>query len=144
VGNVSYVDEYIGKQLTRLAIAFQPPASFGLPDIYAQGSTAICARTTDRALRSEGGALIHLIVPTPEGCVMRSGFWLGELKSHLPVVGPYLDKLVNRPSVRTKAIPDQFILDLFEHCSEEMTQLKKFLPTLYRDVHGQVGRAVTA
>lgn len=144
VGNVSYVDEYIGRQLTRLAIAFQTPASFDLPDIYVQGSTAICARTTDRAMRSEGGALVHLIVPTSTGCEMRSGFWLGEIKSELPIVGPYIDRLVNRASVRTKLIPNRFVLDLYEHCSEEMTHLQKFLPTLYRDVHGQVGREVTA
>jgi hypothetical protein len=135
LGNVSYVDEYIGKVLTRLAIAFHPPASFGVTGLDARGATAICARTSDRILRSEGGCLVHLVLPTARGCEMRSAFWLGEIESQLPLVGPWVSRLVNRASVRSRVIPDRFLLDLFEHCSEEMNHLAKFLPNLYREVH---------
>ena len=136
-GNVSDVDEYIGKGIHRLSIAFHPPQSFGLPSTPAREGTAICARTTDRVRKSEGGCLVHLITPTGSGSEMRSVFWLGEIKNLLPVVGPFITSLVNRAAVRRAVIPDRFLLDLFQHCSEEMNHLAKFLPNLYRDAQAQ-------
>jgi hypothetical protein len=137
VGNISYVDEYIGKELVRLAIEFQLPASFGLQGLDARGATAICARTCDRVRASEGGSLVHLILPTPRGSEMRSVFWLGELRSRVPVLGPMITRLVNRPSLRTRLITDHFLLDLFQHCAEEMNHLAKFLPRLHADVRAR-------
>jgi hypothetical protein len=140
VGNVSYVDEHIGRSLARLAIAFHDPASFGLDGLDARGATAICAITSDRVRASEGGRLVHLVLPTAQGCVMHSAFWLGELHSRVPLLGPAITRLVNRPAVRRAAISDRFLLDLFQHCSEEMNHLAKFLPQLYRDVRARAGR----
>ena len=136
LGNISHVDEYIGGSLKRLAIAFHEPDSFGFDPrtLDALGATAICARTSDRMLSSEGGRLVHLVVPTDEGSVMRSAFWLGEIRNQLPLVGPAITRLVNRASIRARVIPDRFLLDLFQHCSEEMNHLASFLPQLYRDV----------
>lgn len=135
IGNQSYVDEYIGKALQRLTIEFHPPASFNVTGLDARGATAICARTSDRVLRSEGGRLVHLILPTATGSEMRSAFWLGEIRSDVPVLGSAITRLVNRPAVRKLVITDRFLLDLFEHCSQEMNHLAKFLPNLYRDQH---------
>jgi hypothetical protein len=135
VGNVSYVDEYIGKTLTRLAIEFHSPASFGVTGLDARGATAICARTADRVLASEGGRLVHLILPTSSGAQMRSAFWLGEIRNRLPIVGPLLTRLVNRRAIRERVITDRFALDLFQHCSEEMNHLAKFLPRLHAALH---------
>jgi hypothetical protein len=135
VGNTSFVDEYIGEHLTKLAIEFHEPASFGVTGLDALGATAICARTADRVLSSEGGCLVHLIVPTPRGSEMRSAFWLGQITNRLPVVGSLISALVNRRYVRERVIPDRFLLDLFQHCSEEMNHLAKFLPALYREAH---------
>ena len=144
IGNVSYVDEYIGKTLTRLAIEFQTPISFGFSGLDARGATAICARTVDRVRASEGGRLVHLILPTRAGSEMRSAFWLGEIQSRVPLVGSTLSRLVNRPSVRKSVIPDRFLLDLFEHCAEEMNHLGKFLPKLHADLRGPIeARATT-
>jgi hypothetical protein len=136
VGNTSYVDETIGAAMTRLAIEFQDPESFGLRDLDARGATAVCARTVDRVMTSEGGRLVHLILPTPGGAEMRSAFWLGDLQSRLPLIGGLVTRLVNREFVRTRAIPDRFLLDLFQHCAEEMNHLAKFLPRLYADARG--------
>lgn len=122
--------------MARLAIEFHEPASAGLTDLAARGATAICARTVDRVLNSEGGRLVHLILPTPDGCEMRSAFWLGELASRLPWIGGIVTRLTNRRAVRTRAIADRFLLDLFQHCAEEMNHLAKFLPRLYADVRG--------
>jgi len=136
VGNTSYVDEYIGSSLKRLAISFHEPASFGLSGLDALGATAICATTIDRTLASEGGRLVHAVLPSAGGSEMRSAFWLGEIRNRLPLVGPPLTRLVNRASFRERVITDRFLLDLFQHCSEEMNHLAKFLPRLYRDVCG--------
>jgi hypothetical protein len=130
IGNVSYVDEYIGKTIHKLAIAFHPPESFGL-SLQPGDGTAICARTTDRVRMSEGGCLVHLISPTAGGSLMRSVFWLGQIRSQVPVLGPVINALANSAGVRRAAIPDRFLMDLFEHCSEEMNHLAKFLPSLY-------------
>jgi hypothetical protein len=135
IGNVSYVDEYIGRSVARLAIEFQDPTTFGFAELDALGATAICAHTVDRLKASEGGSLVHLIVPTARGCEMRSGFWLGRIRNRLPGVGPLVSKLANRASVRKAVLTDRFLLDLFQHCAEEMNHLAKFLPRLYADQH---------
>jgi hypothetical protein len=128
----------------RLAIGFHPMESFGLPALSPPEGTAICARTVDRIRKSEGGCLVHLITPNANGSVMRSVFWLGQIRNLLPVVGPFISSLANRAAVRRAVIPDQFLLDLFEHCSEEMNHLAKFLPRLYRDVQNGSSREVPA
>ena len=139
VGNVSYVDEYIGTSLERLAIAFHDPADFGFHDLDARGATAICARTSDRVLVSEGGALVHLVLPTEEGAVMHSAFWLGRIRNRLPVVGGVVSRVVNRRALRERVISDRFLLALFQHCAEEMNHLGKFLPRAYEDVRAGDG-----
>jgi hypothetical protein len=141
IGNVSDVDEYIGKTIHRLSIGFHPPSSFGLPELDPAHGTAICARTTDRVRKSEGGRLVHLITPNGHGSVMRSVFWLGEIRNLLPLVGPFISGIANLAAVRRTVIPDQFLLDLFQHCSEEMNHLAKFLPSLYRAAHAAESRA---
>jgi hypothetical protein len=135
VGNVSYVDEYIGPTIQRLAIEFQPAASFGFAELDLQRATAICARTVDRVRASEGGALVHLVLPTAHGSEMRSAFWLGTIRNRLPMIGGLVTRLVNRPGFRRRVVTDSFLLDLFQHCAEEMNHLAKFLPALYAATH---------
>lgn len=135
IDNVSYVDEYIGRALKRLAIAFEPPAGFGLSGLDTMAATAICARTTDRVLASEGGCLVHLVVPTAEGAEMRSAFWLGSVQNRLPVLGALVNVIANTGPVRRLAVGDRFVLDLFQHCAEEMQHLAGFLPELHAEIH---------
>jgi hypothetical protein len=133
VGNVSYVDEYIGAKLQRLAIEFRPPVELGFTELDAHVATAVCARTVDRVLLSEGGSLAHVVVRTPSGSEMRSSFWLGEVRNRIPLVGSLIDTVVNRPALRARVISDRFLLDLFQHCAEEMNHLPKFLPRLHAE-----------
>jgi hypothetical protein len=140
VGNVSYVDEYIGPRLTRLAIEFADPARYGLtPERLAQANagTAICARTVFRRTRLAVGHLIHLIRHVEGGCEMRSRFWIGDVEARLPLIGAPLSRLANLPPLRRRTAADALGLDLLIHCSEEMNHLARFLPALYRKVHGQ-------
>lgn len=132
VGNVSFVDEYIGGDLQRLAIRFVEPEAVGLDqDRVDQIGVAVCARTALRRERLAAGWLIHLIEDTDDGCRMHSRFFLGDAESEVPVVGRLFTKLVNRPSVRRRLLPDSAGTALLRHCSEEMNHLATILPELY-------------
>lgn len=136
IGQIADVDEYIGPRLRHLSIAFQPPRAFGLAHLRAQGWAAICGYTSDRHLASQGGSLVHLVEPQIGGSRMRSGFWLGDIRSHLPVVGPAVDVCVNRRWTRSVFMSDTMMLDLLRHCAEEMHHLARFLPALYAEKEG--------
>lgn len=134
IGNTSYVDEYVGPTIHRLAISFHEPRDFGLDDHSfkdAGVSTAICARVgfSDRPI--DTGYLIHLIRETPEGCEMRSRFWLGEvhlrdLRERNPI-----DRVLGSRFVRGLLLPERLSRDLLIHCAEEMNHLASFLPALF-------------
>lgn len=132
--NVSYVDEYVGDTLKRLSIHFVSPQGFGFTDLDESNATAICAITSDRLLMAEGGSLCHLVLPTNNGCQMRSAFWLGNIRHHVAPLHLLLNAIYNSPFFRKRIITDQFCLDLLRHCSEEMNHLARFLPQLYRHV----------
>ncbi|MDO5654142.1 MAG: hypothetical protein Q4G39_08575, partial [Brachymonas sp.] len=136
VGNVSSVDEYIGEKLMRLDIAFFDPKEIGLAHVYEKGATAICARTSDRALNGDGGHLIHLVRRTDTGSEMRSVFWLGELNLKWPIIGRLIKPVLNTPTVRRVLVTNKMAEDLLRHCAEEMNHLPRFLPALYAEMAG--------
>jgi hypothetical protein len=133
IGNVSYVDEYIGPKLQRLAIAFQPPRSFGLDQAVVDTvGTAICARTALRRVHLYGGYLIHLVRTTPTGSEMLSRFWLGHIEAPIPGIRRPLDAILNSGFVRSRLLPDDDGLNLLRHCSDEMSHLARILPELHQ------------
>ncbi len=138
IGNVSAVDEFIGPQLTRLAIAFVQPASFGMDEaaVDAMG-TAICANVSLRNELMQTSQLVHLIESTADGCVMHSRFHMGELASTMPLLGGLLTMLVNRPGPRRKLVNDGVGLALLQHCYEEMHHLAAILPALHQRYGGE-------
>jgi hypothetical protein len=133
VNNTSFVDEYIGSVLMKLAITFLPPSGFGFSDDAGRSETVICARTADRSRHADAGFLVHRVAATPGGARMQSIFWLGEILPKVPVVGPLVAGLLNRPFIRRRLVPDSLGLALLRHCSEEMNHLAKFLPRLHHD-----------
>ena len=136
--NVSAVDEYIGPQLTRLAIAFVAPAAFGLDAARVDAlGTAICANVSLRRERMQTSRLVHLIENTADGCVMHSRFQIGHFTSAVPLVGPLLGLLVNRPGPRRKLASDALGLALLRHCFEEMHHLAEILPSLHQQFGGE-------
>ncbi len=132
VGNTSYVDEYIGGQLQKLAIRFVEPASVGLDQHRLdEVGVAICARTVLRRERLAAGRLIHLVEDTADGARMHSRFLLGDAASELPVVGPLVSRLANTQRVRRSRLPDRVGVALLLHCAQEMNHLASILPELH-------------
>jgi|SRR5580700_11246576 hypothetical protein len=135
LNNTSFVDEYIGSTLMKLAITFLPIGGFGFTDRTDGSETVICGRTADRSKHADAGLLVHRVAATAGGARMLSLFWLGEITPKVPVVGRLAAGLVNTPFLRRLLVPDSLGLALLRHCSEEMNHLAKFLPRLYGDAH---------
>jgi hypothetical protein len=132
VGNVSFVDEYIGGAMQRLAIRFVEPASVGLDQSRVdEVGVAICARTVLRKERLAAGHLIHLVEDTEDGSRMHSRFLLGDGASEVPVLGPLITRISNIERVRRSRLPDQVGTSLLLHCAQEMNHLASILPELH-------------
>ncbi len=117
VGNTSWVDEYVGPLLSRLAITFHDPADIGLdePALAASGhGTALCAEVSNSDNGQPLSRLIHAVRPTPYGCEMRSRF----------IFPPVLPEILGGWMI--------------DHCATEMSHLAAFLPRLYVHVTAPV------
>ena len=146
IGNVSFVDEYIGATLNRLAIRFVDPVALGFAEH--PGTTHICARVCLTDLPVAVGWLIHQVRPTEHGSEMRSRFFLGHPEvfdlpnsavSH-PIAGRVLTHRATRraltPAVNLAAkhaAGSQVGHYLLHHCASEMHHLAAFLPQLYAE-----------
>lgn len=146
IDNVSFVDEYIGDKLQRLAIRFVDPLTLGFTD--RPETTHICARVGASDVPLAGGWLIHQVRPTKDGSEMRSRFFLGHteilpLPSHA-VSNPTVAKVLSNPLGRVLLKPAiaakrreltsrQTGMNLLYHCATEMNHLAGFLPALYSE-----------
>ena len=151
VGNVSYVDEYIGGLLQPLAIRFIDPEQLGIGEV--PGTTHICARVSLSTLPIAFGWLIHQVRPTDRGAEMRSRFFLntpemldvptasladdgpGARILRTAVLQRVLDPVL--PRVTTHLLPASIGTDMMFHCAAEMNHLAGFLPALYEEFQGQ-------
>ena len=134
VGRTSYVDEYIGSTLTRVAIRFLPPGElgFGGPGLEdPRRETVICARVGPRRQPLDIGYLVHHVRRTPDGAEMRSRFWLGgehiSARTSSPLAATVLSRVagfVVRPTARAAS-------ELLVHCAQEMAHLAGFLQRLH-------------
>lgn len=110
VENTSWVDEYVGPFVSRLAITFHDPAEIGLPYDALEASghgTAVCARVEDRDNGAELARLIHAVRRTETGSEMRSRF----------IFPPGTPEFIGGP--------------MLDHCWTEMSHLAGFLPRLH-------------
>jgi len=140
LGNTSWVDEYVGPEIQRLAIRFVEPGEIGLDESRFEAAgvgTAVCARVgfSDRPV--DAGYLVHLMRETPDGCEMRSRFWLGEAHLRfLPESNP-IDRLLQTGVARRALLPRRLGRYLLIHCAEEMNHLASFLPELHAQESGR-------
>ncbi|WP_233225150.1 DAPG hydrolase family protein [Nocardia sp. MDA0666] len=133
IGNISYVDEYIGPKLQQLAIAFHDPVAYGftVPDDH----TVVFGRVGSSIAPVDLGWLAHQVRPIPGGCEMRSRFYLRIYGVHT------LDPVHAARAVQRGAAADvgdllpglDLARDLLLHCGQEMNHLARFLPELYHE-----------
>ncbi|KAL3456925.1 hypothetical protein BJX64DRAFT_280974 [Aspergillus heterothallicus] len=130
IGGHHRIHEFIGAQFMKLNVSFVSPEEFFGPDwkekLEAAGySTAICGRTglwddeTDTV--EYEGHMIHLIKEEPDGCRMRSRFWMGDFAG------------VSDPVERAALVPHHMCAGLVKHATEEMAILATRLPSMYAD-----------
>jgi hypothetical protein len=146
VDNVSYVDEYIGDNLVRLAIRFVDPATLGFAD--RPGTTHVCARVSASDVPVAAGWLVHQVRPTEHGSEMRSRFFLGHPEIlDLPAQSTSKPRatrvLTSRPgrrflrpivtTVGARATGRRTGRHLLVHCASEMNHLASFLPALHAE-----------
>jgi hypothetical protein len=150
IGNVSYIDEYIGGTVHRLAVRFVDPAALGIDDTAA-GITHICARVGLSRPPLLVAWLIHQVRPTDDGAEMRSRFFLGhpqalDVAAQSPTKGPPARILTRRlvaaaanavlPRIVRGIVPARIAHDVLFHCASEMNHLATFLPRLYDEFNG--------
>ena len=141
VGNVSYVEEYIGGESLPISIAFHSPADSHLDESkfeQARVQTAVCARIGFTTSNLNFSRVIHLIRETDRGCEMRSRFWLGDVALRALPERSAVNRMLGSRFVASRAGKLEIGRDLLVHCSMEMNHLASFLPNLYRDYHPPV------
>lgn len=139
VGRVSFVDEYIGSQLSHVAIEFLPPATLGFDEpalADPEQATAVCARIRFADQPADIGYLVHHVRRSPDGggSQMRSRFWLGGPYASVRAGGP-LSGLLSHVARRVLAPRADQGRELLVHCAQEMSHLATFLPKLYAELH---------
>ena len=125
IGNVSYIDEYIGANLMRLAVRFVAPSTLGFAD-EEKHCTTVVGRGGPSLAPVTAVWLIHQMRRTDTGSELRSRFYIGApqpLHGMPPTAGGA------RPGKGPP--PEPSPLDLLEHCGAEMNHLAGILPALY-------------
>ncbi|MER6186067.1 hypothetical protein [Streptomyces sp. NPDC001652] len=149
IDNVSYVDEYVGGSLQRLAIRFTDPTRLGF-DEPGPGHAVICARVGLSQYPVAQGWLIHQVRPTSDGAEMRSRFFLNDTEvlnlPHRALPGRGASLLSGRtgrklgdsalPRLGKRVLGPTFGQDLLYHCGAEMNHLASFLPSLHEEFNG--------
>jgi hypothetical protein len=147
LGNVSFIDEYLGHEYSRLTVRFVDPRSLGF-DESAPGSTVVAGRTGLSTAPVASGWGVHQIRPTDGGCEMRSRFFIGNpailplpRAAYASAGGAVLTSPVGRvlePALGRFAAPspDVFGPALLMHCAQEMNHLAGFLPELHEAFAG--------
>jgi len=135
--NPNYVTEYVGGDVLDITITFdEASAFFDVSRFETAGvGTAICGTVAFQNAPVTMGLLIHLIRETPDGCEMRSRFWLGRIEITGIPGARLLSQFAGTRFVARRATPIAQGRDLLVHCAMEMNHLAGFLPDLYADYH---------
>ncbi|KAJ9620103.1 hypothetical protein H2203_007867 [Taxawa tesnikishii (nom. ined.)] len=131
VGGHHLVEEYIGGEVCKLKISFRDPSEYFGNDWRvafkkAGYSTAVCGKVGNWDRENDSvmyiGHLIHLIKDEPDGCRMRSRFWLGDVEG------------ITEPQGRADSVPKGLAPGLLKHATEEMAILATILPLMHSRV----------
>lgn len=135
IGSSHLVHEYLGGSdgpVYKLRINFRDPSEFFDPAAYAAfDGVAICARIGLLEHPVNLGLMTHFMRNTPQGCEMRSRFFLGHVESRDPdhPIPPDVAR-----HLRHENVTADLARRLHQHATEEMSYLSEILPVLYRQV----------
>ncbi len=135
-GTVHHPVEDVGTGVVHARIAFCPPSALGFSTDALDDprvGTIVCGLVGDDRLHVRHSVMAHVWLRDDDGLVLRSRFWLGAvLRPDLPgPLGAAGARLINRPVVRRRALPDGLPQQLALHCAEEYANLASLLPELY-------------
>lgn len=143
INNCSYVDEYLGEDLSPLTVRFVDPKDVGFA-ASKPGETTIVARGGFSTSPLSFAWLVHQVRATEDGAEMRSRFVVNDLEllsvpAHALPAGK--TRLLTNPLIRSianKTLPhvtgqklEHFGPRMLHHCAQEMNHLATFLPALY-------------
>jgi hypothetical protein len=137
VGHTSLVDEYVGSEMSRLAIQFCAPSKLGFDEalLDPEQATIVCARVGYSDKPIDAGYLVHHVRRVQGGAEMRSRFWLEG--SYLAVRGGSpAGELVDQGLRKVAKASPETCRNLLVHCSQEMCHLASFLPSIHAALHG--------
>lgn len=148
VGNVSFVDEYLGENASPLTVRFYDPTRLGFASSRA-GGTVIAARGGLSTLPVSFAWLVHQVRETSDGCEMRSRFVVNDFEcldlprqsltstaGKIMTIGP-VRRMAGLTLPRIAAVKlHHFGPAMLYHCAQEMNHLATFLPSLYADFRG--------
>lgn len=130
VGAHHLVHEYIGGKLQKLRISFQDPVENMGTGADAQGRLFVCAQVGLQGRPLKIARMVHAAYDTEWGCELRSRFWMGLFESDQ--FGGLVERTANTRWFRRLALSRAAAQALEAHCHEEMSNLGRFLPDLYR------------
>ena len=135
IGSHHLVHEYIGGEMMKLRIQFISPEEILGYDPNDQNTAVLCAKVGLLEVGLNIAEMCHVAKKKVWGSELRSIFWLGVVSNQSSE--SYLDRfifswLANNFVVRKFTVSKSEGLALQKHCSEEMTYLAEFLPTLYK------------
>lgn len=133
-GAVHHPVEDIGLGVVRARIEFLAPSAIGFSGDFLEDprvAAIVCGYAGDDRLRVRHTPMVHAFLNDGEGVVLRSRFWLGAALRPYGPLGGLGEALMNRPLVRSRAMPAGVPRALARHCAEEYANLAALLPELY-------------
>lgn len=139
IGSTHRVDEYIGPDLVKIAIAFVDPAELGFDTGRFADAGIVghaCARVSLRRPQLEFATMVHLARRTNDGIEQRSRYWIGHdvtlraFGRSVPVDGAAANLGIKRRLAGERVAYEQLL-----HDQIEFTHLSAFLA----DIHAECG-----
>jgi hypothetical protein len=118
--NIQYPTERVGKVKMTLEIDFITPEEFGFSRRLMEQNdipTIICGHVGIRHILLKHTEMAHIFKQVPNGLVLLSRFWIGEI--------------LQNPLVRKGLLTDNTARGMAEHCFVEYRSLAGILPPLY-------------
>jgi hypothetical protein len=135
-GAVHHPVEDVGVGVVHARIAFLAPSAIGFSGDALEDprvATIVCGYVGDDRRRVRHTTMCHVFLREGDGVLLRSHFWLGSaMRPYAPAPLAALgERLLNRPSVRARAMPGRLPRALARHCAEEYANLGSLLGELY-------------